>query len=130
MLEVDEICFILKDTNIAALFVASDKIDVVKDSLKKLKFNSVPLIYVHYMDYIKKSLTLNYLKNSKIKIIILNSDYFQKKWSDILEINDFQFSHINNPDGLCIIHTLPDQLAFQKVANIQIEQLIQLYIPI
>ena len=37
MLEVDEICFILKDTNIAALFVASDKIKVVNDSLKKLK---------------------------------------------------------------------------------------------
>ena len=68
MLEVDEICFILKDSNIAALFVASDKIKVVNDSLKKLKSNSVPLICVCYMDYIKKSLTLNYLKNSKSKL--------------------------------------------------------------
>ena len=41
MLEVDEICFILKDTNIATLFVASDKIRVVNDSLKKLKSNQL-----------------------------------------------------------------------------------------
>ena len=36
MLEVDEICFILKDSNISTIFVASDKIKVVNTSLKKL----------------------------------------------------------------------------------------------
>ena len=45
MLEVDEISFILKDTNIKALFVASDKIKVVDASLKKINCTSVP--YLH-----------------------------------------------------------------------------------
>ena len=60
--------FYFKDINIAALFVASDKISVVNSSLKKLKFNSVPLICVNYKDYIKISLTLNYRKIQKAKL--------------------------------------------------------------
>ena len=103
MLEVDEICFILKDTNIAALFVASDKVRVVNDSLKKLKFSSVPLICVRYTDYIKERFNIKLPEEFKNQNYNFNSDYFQKKWSDILERKDFQFSNSNNPDALCII---------------------------
>ena len=103
MLEVDEISIILKDSNIATLFVASDKIKVVNDSLKKLKFTSVPLICVHYMDYIKKKFNIKLPKEFQDQNYNFSTDYFQKKWSDILERNDFQFSHSNNPNALCII---------------------------
>ena len=103
MLEVDEICFILKDTNIATLFVASDKIRVVNDSLKKLKLSSVPLISVRYTDYIKKKFNIKLPEEFKNQNYNFNTYSFQKKWSDILERKDFQISHSNNPDALCII---------------------------
>ena len=73
MLEVDEICFILKDTNIATLFVASDKIKVVNASLKKLKSTSVPLICIQYTDYIKNKFNIKLpeeFKNQNYNLIL------------------------------------------------------------
>ena len=103
MLEVDEICFILKDSNIAALFVAADKIKVVTASLKKLKSTSVPLICIQYMDYIKNNFNIKLPEEFKKQNYNLGTNYYQKKWLDIIEIKDFQFSLSNNPDALCII---------------------------
>ena len=43
-----------------------------------------------------------------------SANYFQKEWSKILEIKDFQFSHSNNPDALCIIPYTSGSTGFPK----------------
>ena len=114
MLEVDEICFILKDADISSIFVASDKIKVVKDSLKKLKSNSIPIICVRYMDYIKNKFNIKLPDEFQKQSYKFSANYFQKEWSKILEIKDFQFSHSNNPDALCIIPYTSGSTGFPK----------------
>ena len=53
MLKVDEISFIFSDSNIKAIFVASEILSTIHDALKNIKCTSLPLICVKYLDYIR-----------------------------------------------------------------------------
>ena len=54
MLQIDEISFILEDSNVKIVFVANELIENVDLALKKLERNFLPIISISYLDYIKK----------------------------------------------------------------------------
>jgi len=102
MLQVDEISFILRDSNIKAIFAASDILNTVNTALKKNKCMSIPIISINYLDYIKKRFNVKLPKEFKNKCNNKNN-IRKKKWKDIVESKALNFHHDNKPDEVCII---------------------------
>ena len=102
MLQVDEISFILRDSNIKAIFAASDILNTVDTALKKINCISVPIISINYLDYIKKRFNVKLPKEFKNKCNNKNN-IRKKKWKDIVESKALNFHHDNKPDEVCII---------------------------
>ena len=97
MLQVDEISFILRDSNIKAIFAASDILNTVNTALKKNKCMSIPIISINYLDYIKKRFNVKLPKEFKNKCNNKNN-ISRKKWKDIVESKALNFQHDNKPD--------------------------------
>ena len=102
MLQVDEISFILRDSNIKAIFAASDILNTVDTALKKINCISIPIISINYLDYIKKRFNVKLPKEFKNKCNNKNN-IRKKKWKDIVESKALNFHHDNKPDEVCII---------------------------
>ena len=102
MLQVDEISFILRDSNIKAIFAASDILNTVDTALKKINCISIPIISINYLDYIKKRFNVKLPKEFENKCNNKNN-IRKKKWKDIVESKALNFHHDNKPDEVCII---------------------------
>ena len=102
MLQVDEISFILRDSNIKAIFAASDILNTVNTALKKNKCMSIPIISINYLDYIKKRFNVKLPKEFENKCNYKNN-IRKKNWKDIVESKVLNFHHDNKPDEVCII---------------------------
>ena len=102
MLQVDEISFILRDSNIKAIFAASDILNTVDTALKKNNCISIPIISINYLDYIKKRLNVKLPKEFEHKHNNKNN-IRKNNWKDIVESKALKFHHDNKPDEVCII---------------------------
>ena len=86
MLQIEEISFILDDSNIKAIFVSTEIIDRVNTALKNINFNSISMIYVNYFDYLKKTFNAK-LPDEFTKIIHNSKNTNGISCNDVLKSN-------------------------------------------
>ena len=102
MLQIEEISFILDDSNIKAIFVSTEIIDRVNIALKNINFNSVSIIYVNYFDYLNKKFNVK-LPDEFTKIIHNTKNTNGISWNNVLKSNKSYLSKFHDPDAICVI---------------------------